>query len=501
MKKPEFISVAKAVIFSIPIVVFGVLLIRYTAFTGHIHLEYDFDRQSKTISQWTPAGRALDRVKNLETGESYQQIVGEPVYMDVKVPRSFDRVEATLEYKNGEQPLVELGVVTSTDPWNVRTSPVESKVIDQAIDEWEMMTQANGTVLLQRNADFDSVDAFIANPPRDKGIAIYRQPLVMPYTDATYTPTDKEITINRVLRGPHEFVTYIKNETLHIEFDLIDINREFNGDIVTLQLFNQTEQLHQEVLNDDGILDASGTTSAQKTLTLDLPDLPEGLYTIKLLATDDIIIPRVHTTQDRLVVKNRLFVINNEEYRSMLPTIATDPTTIYANLNKFAAKTDHLTGIQTLSIDSEPFEIEKTHDQWTWVAEDQTVAPSLRTITMPKNDVYLVGNGYYAFSEDDFFDPDFFMESIDETTSLERLDYILMRDYTSPVALSNRRLKQTTVFSLDGVAGDRKHLQFLLSVPGIDRNRYTIQIHSISFDFYRDPLWVRLKQRISALIN
>jgi len=70
----------------------------------------------------------------------------------------------------------------------------------------------------------------------------------------------------------------------------------------------------------------------------------------------------------------------------------------------------------------------------------------------------------------------------------------LFHDYTPPV-LDKNTYTQTTTLELDGVAGDRKELSFVLSAPGIDREQYEIAVNKISFQFEREPLWKRIQQR------
>lgn len=498
LNRQASIRSARIIIFIIPCIVFLALAARYTAFTGHLRIEYDFSSQSSSVSAWYPAGRAFDRVKNLRTGEAFQSIVGEPVYMDVQVPRSFDSVDVTMEYKNEEQPLIELGLITSTDPWNVRTAPLESRIISEALDEWDAVTDDSGVTLLQRAPTYSTVEEFTQNPPSDKGIATYRTSLIIPYLDPRYTPTATSTTIERILRGPHEFVTYIQNEELRITFDLIDINRGFNDDTVTLQLFNTSEQLHQEVLPDDGILDPSGIASASRSLSLRIPDLPEGAYTIKLITSDDTLVTRITTDQEKFVVKNKLFVVNNTEYASSIPNIDTSATTLTTNADKLSIKTDHLTGLQIVMIDDEPFAIEKLYNLFTWVSQQQGTS-TVRKLTLPANDLFIQGAGFYAFAKDQFFDPDYRAEQLDETTQIDQLDYILFRDYQLPTTLSNRNTEQTSHLTLDGVVGDRKKLTFLLSAPGIDRNHFMIHAQRMQFDFYRAPLTARLAEKIRLL--
>ena len=157
-------SLLKITLFSIPLLIFFWLAWQYFSFSGNLSIEYDFQGESPFISEFRPRGRALDREKNLRTGEVYQKIVGDPVYMDVTVPRSFDSVDVTVEYNNPDQPFVELGIIANTNPWNVQLFPFESKVIDEAIATWHRIDDTERHLsLLQRNQQFDSVTSFVSD--------------------------------------------------------------------------------------------------------------------------------------------------------------------------------------------------------------------------------------------------------------------------------------------------------------------------------------------------
>jgi hypothetical protein len=414
--------------------------------------------------------------------------------MDVDVPRSFDAVDVTVEYDNPDHPFVEFGVVTSQEPWAVALYPMENRIIDEALLTWDRKERADGLIVLQRSPTYESVDAFVDHPPTDMAVGIYQYTLTPEYHDANYTPQEGQVVIDRLLRGRHTFITYIKDETLHAEFDLRDMNREFNDDTVTARVYHADELIVEQILADDGVTSATGALSEKRTLTIDLTGLPEAAYRIELIATDDIVIEQLRTAQHKFVVQNHLFVINNEEYRSAFPEINTDATTVSVSAEKLTVHSDHATGVQEITIGEEQLAIAKTSAPHIWVRPQESDVPAYRRLTTPKNDVIVDTKGFFAFTEDSFFDPNYGIEQMNETTTLDELDAILYRNYDSPIVTHGTAV-QTQHIALEGVSGDRKHLLFVLSAPGIDREHRMLTVRSVKFTFTRDPLWTRLKNR------
>lgn len=489
------IKLAKGIIFVIPIAVSIWMATQYFAVSGNLSIGTNFSNESPFISEWYPQNRAGDREKNLRTGDTYQQLVGEPDYIDVTVPRSYDSVDITVDYNNDEQPLVEFGLITNPDPWSVNLQPFESSVIDEALRTWDRI-DTSGVTLLQRTKQFNSLDEFRNSMPADKGVGTYRYDLYPAFIDLTYIPSDASLDMDWYFRGAHEFVAYVKNETLHATFDFVDMNREFNADPIKIEVYDKGQLIDEKLLSDDGDVTASGVKTAMRSLTVDIPGLAEGAYTMKVVVDNDMVITHIHSDQEKFIAHNQVYIINNEEFQGQFPEIPLTASTIYTNATEFITKTDHNTGVQTMTIDHEPLDISTVHEFASWQAE--SIEPNtniVRTIMMPKNDLLFITHGYIAFSADSFFDPDYFIQSIDENTALNELDNIVFQNYHSPLVL-RRDKTQTVHLDLAGIAGNRKNLTFILSAPGLDRERYTMQINHIQFDFHREPLLTRIRKRV-----
>lgn len=487
------IEVAKAVVLVTPVVLLLWMFNRYLALDGELTIEYDFNGESSYVSEFTPLGRAWDREENLRTGETYQRIVGEPVYMSVDVPWSFDEVEMTVEYQNRNQPFIQFGLVKTTDPWVVDLKPAEISAIDTALAEWDAVEE-DGVTLLQKERSFETFGEFVTGFPEDASIGYYNYFPPHIYIDDTYEKQAEGTEINRLLRGPHSFATYVKDEPLKCEFTVTDINREEGEDPVSIGVVRDSTILHEELLNDDGVADASRDATGSRTMTIDIPELPEGMYTLVFHANNDIVIESIRCGQHKFVAISHLYLVNSEEYSDAFPEIDTSETILTFHGHKLSARTAHTEGIQTLFIDDQPLDVYAVDAPFWWEEGNASEYHELRVV---KNDIQLDAPGFFAFEPEQAFNPLYGLRYVDETASANDFDYILVKEYTPPTKTTSYTYQSAT-FSLDGVEGDRKSLDFTIAAPGIARNQNELTIHNVSFTFTRDSLWERVKNKFSS---
>jgi hypothetical protein len=215
-----------------------------------------------------------------------------------------------------------------------------------------------------------------------------------------------------------------------------------------------------------------------------------GVYRYKVVVDDDIVISHIETQQERFVVKNTVFPINNVTYSAQLPELSLTPTTLYTNASKLIGVTEHTTSFQTISIgQDDQLVMGQLHAPTLWHA--RTSADRLRAVTEPLGDVELSTTGYFSFTKDSWFDPDGLVQPIDEFTSLSTLDYVVVNTDYHPPTHTTTDLVQTVSIDLNETTIDRKHLQFVLSIPSIAEQNNQLQIKSVTFDFQRPPLWQR----------
>ncbi len=465
------------------------ILTKYFALDGTLKTSYDFSHKPTLISEITPSGRASDRQKNLTTKETYQSLSGDPVYFTAEAPRSYDSVEVSIKYNNSAQSIIELGLNKSID-WNYELKPLENKFIDDST--WERLDQ-DEIILLQKEKNYNSVEDFLNNLPLDKRIATYNYQLPYNFKLENYQPTEdlsagalaqeEELVINKKLRGKHEFYTYIKDEDLDFTFTYQDINTWFNRDDFKVEVYSGDSQIHSDFVSDDGIEIASKEVSEVKEKNILLTDLPEGLYKISLPVTDDIIINQIKTKQNKLVVKNNLYLYLQEEVSE-----------IYTEGDEFLFKAEDPEGLQSVTIKDQQLEINEVGDWFTWEDTDGAL-DDFKTLSIPKNNLYFKTKGYYAFDQSSYFDPDYLVDYLEHDFNIEDYDYLIAANYTSPEKETRYKVA-TQSFSLDQVPGDRKTLNFIISLPGLEDINDDVLIKEINLKFTRPSIIEKIKQKL-----
>lgn len=466
------------------------ILDKYLALRGVLELSYDFSDEPTLISEITPKGRATDRLKNLTTKETYQSLSGDPVYFGVDVPRSFDNAEVSLTYRNPAQKIIELGLRKSID-WNFELKPLENKFVDQS--EWEKLENEQFQ-FFQKEKNFESIDAFLANPPKDKKIALYNYALKYNFTIDDYQASDQTLEINNALRGKHEFFTYIKDENLDFNFQFQDINWGYGPDDFVVKVYHQDTEIYNDFIVDDGNIEVNGVASELKEKKVELTNLGEGLYKIVIDVSDDIVVRKIQTQQHLLVVKDDLFLVDNQAYQDSISDLVFAATELYSNSDKFLFKTDHPTGLQTVMINKDTVEINEMSKYADWQNLNSTLA-TIKMLNIPKNDLALKGYGYFAFTENSFFDPDYGVEFLRADTEIDSFYYLLAADYIAPTEINKRWQVAQQNFDLNNVPGDRKHLDFLLSLPGLDQLNNDVVVSEIKIKLTRKPFLTRLYEK------
>lgn len=498
MKKASAMRVTKGIIFFAPIAIAVFLFAQFTALRGELTLEYDFASEDDFVSQWYPTHRASDRLENLRNGRNYQVITGDPTYIDVTVPRAFDSVDMTVEYRNPDHAVIDAGIVSNKAPWLVEFFPFENKIIDAALDEWPEPVVGGGVTLLQSPdvRQFPSVEAFTENLPVKKRIGTYFHDIAVEYSDPTYTKQPGTLHVPAVLRGQHEFVTYIKNEPLKASFEFIDMNLSEGEDPIKVEVYGGGVLIHEELLTDDGVIDESARASEKQTLTVDLPNLPEGTYRYVLPVSQDIAITSVSTEQHQFVAKDRVHAIDNVWYKDLIAKASTGKTTLFTDAPFLDMITEHPEALQTVHVDEQAVELAAVDTRVHWIASDSS-KKSLHSVRAPKSDVDLRGHGYIAFTKESFFDPDYRVETMTSESRMGDYDYILYKGYTPP-QVTRETITQTFSTDITRFPIDRKNLTFAFVAQYVGEQGHAVEVQNVRFDFHREPLTTRLWKRIKG---
>lgn len=452
---------------------------RHFAVFGSYTLSYSFDRESEAITAFTPSGRASALLKNLDTGKTFQEISGEPVYMDVSVPRSFDSVDISLEYKNNDQRIIEFGAVANDDPWIVDLQPFEIAIIDEAIkDDWHVVSNEEYTIL-QKNQNYSSVEQFFSQFPSESNVYTYGVDikknvphLSAPVADVS-SSIEQPIVVAKDIQGAHTMLVQQPNTQefkLHMGFSSV-----VEGDI--------------SVFWSDGTLLEAFPFNGSSAI-VSVPRLEAGLYSVVITIDNESIIDTITSTTPYVVFERRLSFAIDESAASDIERnidIAAGTISFIAN---------DLDSEQEILVDESPNTIRKLAP-YTIYTEKQDNSYSRFTpveTILQNGNVQIISDGYIAASEAVYFQPYNKLSDISPYTVLEMADYIVYTEYNSP-SKNPAGKKQTISYDLSRVTGDRKNIQFALSSPGLIEEQASIRIEEIEFHFKRDALWSRFIDR------
>ncbi|MBU0671186.1 hypothetical protein KKF29_03445, partial [Patescibacteria group bacterium] len=344
-------------------------------------MSYNFSDKPTFISALEPAGRVWGREVNLKTNETYQRINGDPVYFTALAPRSFDKAKVTLEYLNPEQSIVELGVEKNAEN-NFEIKPLENKFINDS--DWAYLNEDNN-ILLQKEKQFDSVGDFLAGIPQDKKIATYHYDLKPEVKIENYTPSNTIQTLDTKLIGTHEFNAYVEDEDLYVEFNFSDLNLKPDDDSIILKVSKGGNEVISEKIEDEDIQDFSKL--------IELSSLGTGLVKINIITSNDIQINNIKTKQQKFVAKTKVYPAEQEN------------VLLYSDSSDLNFRAWTTSGLQEITVGAYEIAVNKVLKLFTWRETENDKHRQLKELILPKGGLEIIGDGYFAFQENIFFDP------------------------------------------------------------------------------------------------
>lgn len=456
---------AAAVIIAAPVVLCSWLFLKDLTPGGVLTIRHSVTDASPFIDRLLPDTRAIN-------GEV---IVDEPVYAAVHLPGEFETVTVDLFYENVSQPIVQVGFLASEDPLQYVLEPLQNLLIDRS--EWSRIEQ-DGLVLLQRYKVFESIDAFLVDPPLRATIATFNTSLGTPFRIADYSPTNTLQTVDVSLRGYHELLTYVKDEPLMVQVDLQDMNRDFGEDPVELLIFNENDELvGSQSLADDGTIEATARGGAMRSVTVVLNDLPEGVYNVILKAPRDIFFRKIITRQRYLTFVGPIFLGDEVGYRDDVR-----PVNFFTDGKHVSFYTYHADAAQEVTIGGSEVRLPEAQ-----VRYDHDVSEAgLVEVRAGASDFTFTHDGKVAFRADQFFNPD--PVGLNWNTDLDALGVnFIFADYLSPQVNDGLVHAQAT-FDLHEVMTKDGEAKLVFSAPGIRSLQQQLTVHAIHLTFERPAM-------------
>ncbi|MBM5789746.1 hypothetical protein FJZ23_01510 [Candidatus Parcubacteria bacterium] len=454
--------VLQLLIILIPLGVFVWLLRIELVPDGTFEIAYHIGKASPYLDELVPQNRLRDG----------RFIVDDPVYTFMHPHRRFDRVLVAVRFKNTSAPILEFGPLMQTKPDVYDLRPLHNHLIDQL--GWPVVHEGELS-LYQRTPVYDSLRAFRTNPPSRARVAVYKADEAIPLRLPTYVASSQARTMEATLRGKHDFKTYIKNETLFLALEYMDMNRDEGADALALTVFNEDGEPVADVrAEDDGQTRDDAIPSSMQTLTLSVPGLPEGVYKIALNAPRDIFVRKLRTKQSKFVLVGSLYLGDEIAYRETPRALD-----VWTASPRLRVQTRHAQGVQDLTSADRTFAIAAPYEMYTF-DRPGTLAP----VHVPKGDLEIVFDGALAFSQEAYFEPDAIPIRSYTNMDAQGIDFILT-SYRPPERVDGWLVQRLT-FDAAPLVFDKGAWKFTFSAPDIRARGGEVEVDGMEVVWERE---------------
>lgn len=421
---------------------------------------------------------------------------------DVTVPRGFVSARVGIWFQSPDgQKVQDVAIRQADGSYKSEPLSIVDPVLGRLSQDWDIIRKGDLVLWQKKSLDashrFFSVDSFLKNPPDPHVTMQYKYTLPPLQKIVRYRPKVKPIAVEKSLRGSHTLVTYVgAGEQLSFTFFLEDINRHFGKDRVRVELWNVNEKVGEYSTRALGSRIPTGEPSSSQTLVIERSGLPEGVYTLRITASDDVFIKRIVTMQNKLMFEKRLYLADNNEYKSILGTKRIFPTTVTTSSTHLSVLTAHEKGLQTLIVHQKHFRLQQPH-----VPVEITTVRKRTVMTTRINDIQITGDGYFAVAPGKLFTlqsvpyPDLTARS-----NLQRYDYVLA--LSSEVPSYNGWMYAQAVLRDHTLSNDNGIMHFQFTSPTLDQGRRTMYVRSINLTLEKPPWSLRdFVQQIRKLVS
>lgn len=468
-------------IIRIGIVLFGLLPFIWLSWlsaapNGERIVSWTAGERSSFITTPLPVERVSDAQKD-DRG-SFLQLTGEPTYIGVFSPSSaFTQATVTVEFDPHNAFAVELGGLTDLAAYAFDFHALSNRVVESLA--WAQLEVTDDNILVFSKANIQATtEDFFDHQPDRSSIVTYRATLPGTYRDSSYTPLNDSQTFNVSLRGSHEYVTYIKNETFSLSVTYQDINRTYGEDAGYIHVVNEDGVVVAGArIDDDGNI-SENQTYATNTMTISKTGLPEGVYRVELSGTSDIVWRQFVTRQRYMSFKHQLFVADDVGY------LAQDrQTSFVTNSKSLAFETLHADSAHVVTLGNEEIAIPSPHTLVRTTIEDQGTMVG----KTDAGDVKMSGEGKFALTLSSFFDPDPRSLSVGTDLSDDAVQYLVTSLAPKQTTESGWRAASAT-FDLASLAQESGAYKFAFSLPGQAVDGEAIDLHRVTIVFQKEKV-------------
>ena len=423
-----------------------------------------FDGTSAWVQTILPGNRAT-KAGLQQDGWTGQSVTGDPVYFTAHVPGLFERVRVALEFRPVHQPLIEFGLVHSEDGSDIELHPLFASELQSPM--WKPVT-----------------DGYVHSSGTTEAVW-YASSTYPALSDISAVTSTTSTMYNISLRGSHDFYAVPVNGQLHFRFSLQDVNRATGTNIIVFRILKGDE----EIRTDSFVNDGGKTMRMDKVFehAIDVSDAGPGVYHISFIAKDDVFIRRIETNAIHMVIGPRFVLADTSGYvASSTPVIA------YTNSHHVVVETFHPSALQRIRFGITNLDIRDVHVRYKMKRVD--TSPTVQ-LFVPKGDTRFIGDGFFSFQQDAFFEPR--PRRFNDETQLEEENIHFIRTpYIRPMSMDGGWFRSEQTYT---ISPNASVIRFILSAPGIVSRAAGIDIRAIHLSYERTPAhgidWLRLVMR------
>ncbi len=485
-KKWPFLFKFRFILGLILVIIIGLFLYLKVLPFGSISYSRDYTSSWQLgkgfINNFTPAERI-----DIKNGEG-AVLLGDPVYFSLFTPRTFDKAKITIIYKDNlsiDTPLIEAGVLADNVVWRYNLRPIDNKALDYLMLRWNKITES-GKLLLQKENKYTNISDFekdlnVNNLNSCVGhlnecLVVYNYDFDYKYRIPNYQPA-MPLVVDQPLRGAHQFYVYLNNETLNLEFNLVDLNLSPKAAPINIVVYSGSEIIASENLVDENLNPASGKTE-EKKIVINKKNLPAGVYKVDVRVSDDIVIKKIISSLDHLAFINKVWPVSNDRNLK-----------IYTDSNHLQVKALNPASLQTIVYAGDPFLLNETYKQFDFKTDS---ALNAKEIDLNKADVILENDGVFSFAQDSLFNPG--LEKASSYFSVKTDAKYIIANYEKPI--EQEGFKTATVeLNLKGAYRENGKYSFMISVPGLkadDGIKDNLEIYKIKIELEGRTLWQKI---------
>jgi hypothetical protein len=363
----------------------------------------------------------------------------------------------------------------------------------------------------QKEQTYRDFEEFIKKPPVDKVTAVYffdPADLTMLQSKKP-SPSKKNLIINKILRGSHTFYIHVDQKPLILKIEKQDANTYKGEDVLLIEIYKGDKKLLSKEIADDGVTEVGSLLMSPQIKEIKIDNIKTGIYKVILKDQSegaDIRINKIGINQPAFVFTPPIFIADNK------------PTTIWTNSKKVDFSTPHPSSIQTVKLDDKfDLKVEKEDKTFTFnlnrplttlsSSERKTSTPSakkqeevdntreIHKLEIPKNDLVITGDGYFALSEDSFFYPEPIKTiNLSTVSDINKVDYIIAN--YQPVKKDEEWKVAQAYFDPKDIKIDGDKLYFSLEAPELESYGGEIVIDNLEVTV-KKPAWLAAKAEVS----